>query len=180
MFQNISCNFTSVLNPVYYPWTAFINAEAVQFVVPNITVNNKATVLGTGDAEVTTEPTIQSDTHIGDYEIKLTKPGDSVVYTFEVANTGSIDAALDSYTFATPTITGTGDTAAADATIVQSNLVYTLTYEDGTAIQVNDALNKESTRTLKLTVADQADADTLPANTVTISDMDVTFVYGQK
>lgn len=134
----------------------------------------------TGAAEVTTAPTIQSDTHIGDYEVKLTKPGDSVVYTFEVANTGSINAALDSYTFATPTITGTGDTAAADAAIVQENLVYTLTYDDDTAIQVNDVLNKESTRVLKLTVAYKADATTLPANTVTISGMDVTFVYGQK
>ena len=134
----------------------------------------------TGAAEVTTAPTIQSDTHIGDYEVKLTKPGDSVVYTFEVANTGSINAALDSYTFATPTITGTGETADADATIVRNNLVYTLTYDDDTAIQVNDALNKESTRTLKLTVAYKADATTLPANTVTISGMDVTFVYGQK
>lgn len=133
-----------------------------------------------GDATVTTAPTIQSDTHIGDYAVKLTKPGDSISYDFEITNAGSIDAELSSYTFATPVITGTGAKATEDAAVVNANLIYTLTYKDGTAIQVGDELAASDTKELTLTVAYKSDADALPEDTVSVSGMDVTFVYGQK
>lgn len=135
----------------------------------------------TGDAEVTTAPTITSDTHIGNYAVKLTKPGDSVTYTFKVANDGTIDAVLTDFIKATPTFTGTGATAAADATIVQNNFVYTITYSDDTAITKDtDELDAESYKTVKLVVGYKDDATALPTNTVTISGLDVTFTYGQK
>ena len=135
----------------------------------------------TGDAVVTTAPTITSDTHIGNYAVKLTKPGDSVTYTFKVANDGTIDAKLTDFIKATPTFTGTGATASADATIVQNNFVYTVTYSDDTAITKNtDELDAESYKTVKLVVGYKADATELPTNTVTISGLDVTFTYGQK
>lgn len=135
----------------------------------------------TGDAEVTTAPTITSDTHIGNYAVKLTKPGDSVTYTFKVANDGTIDAKLTDFIKATPTFTGTGATASADATIVQNNFVYTVTYSDDTAITKDtDELDAESYKTVKLVVGYKADATELPTNTVTISGLDVTFTYGQK
>ena len=135
----------------------------------------------TGDAEVTTAPTITSDTHIGNYAVKLTKPGDSVTYTFKVANDGTIDAKLTDFIKATPTFTGTGATASADATIVQNNFEYTVTYSDDTAITKNtDELDAESYKTVKLVVGYKADATELPTNTVTISGLDVTFTYGQK
>ena len=135
----------------------------------------------TGDAEVTTAPTITSDTHIGNYAVKLTKPGDSVTYTFKVANDGTIDAKLTDFIKATPTFTGTGATASADATIVQNNFVYTVTYSDDTAITKNtDELDAESYKTVKLVVGYKDDATSLPTNAVTISGLDVTFTYGQK
>ena len=135
----------------------------------------------TGDAVVTTAPTITSDTHIGNYAVKLTKPGDSVTYTFKVANDGTIDAKLTDFIKATPTFTGTGATASADATIVQNNFEYTVTYSDDTAITKNtDELDAESYKTVKLVVGYKADATELPTNTVTISGLDVTFTYGQK
>lgn len=135
----------------------------------------------TGDAEVTTAPTITSDTHIGNYAVKLTKPGDSVTYTFKVANDGTIDAKLTDFIKATPTFTGTGATAAADATIVQNNFVYTITYSDDTAITKNtDELDAESYKTVKLVVGYKDDATSLPTNAVSISGLDVTFTYGQK
>ena len=134
-----------------------------------------------GDAEVTTAPTITSDTHIGNYAVKLTKPGDSVTYTFKVANDGTIDAKLTDFIKATPTFTGTGATASADATIVQNSFEYTVTYSDDTAITKNtDELDAESYKTVKLVVGYKADATELPTNTVTISGLDVTFTYGQK
>ena len=135
----------------------------------------------TGSADVVTAPQITSDTHIGNYAVKLTKPGDSVVYTFDVENEGTLDATLDTYTFATPTITGTGDAADADATIVRNNLVYTLTYADDTAISTGATLAKDGGKaSFKLTISYPATATELPAATVNITDMDITFVYGQK
>lgn len=133
-----------------------------------------------GDAEVVTEPQIQSDTHIGDYEVNLTKPGDSVTYTFDITNEGTIDAELSSYTFANPTMTGTGTNATADANIVKDNFIYTLTYADGSKINTNDELKKDETKSLKLTIGYNSAATELPTNPVSVGDMDVTFVYAQK
>ncbi len=160
-----------------------LNLNGSASVVPatwKIKFNNLSSPAITGAATVVTAPTITSDTHIGNYEVQLSKPGDEVVYTFDVVNNGSIDAELNTYTFATPTITGTGTAAASDETIVSNNLVYTLTYADGSAIGVNDVLNHGETASLKLTVGYSATANSLPVNTVTITGMDVTFVYGQK
>ena len=92
-----------------------------------------------------------------------------------------MDAELSTYTFATPVVTGTAEeTATEDERIVRENLVYTLTYADDTAINVNDVLNKNDSKTLKLTVAYKATATEMPTAEVDITGMDVTFVYGQK
>ena len=133
-----------------------------------------------GAAEVISNPTIQSDTHIGNYGVKLTRPGDMVVYTFDITNSGDIDAAVSTYIFAEPVVTGTGDKALEDAQIVKDNLVYTLTYLDGTSVQKGDELAASKSVTLKLTVGYDENANVLPTNAVSINNMDVTFVYGQK
>ena len=144
-----------------------------------IVFKNLSSAAIVGDAEEIAQPQLATATHISGYDVKLTKPGDSVTYTFDVVNEGSLDASLTTYTFATPTFTGTGDTAAADAAIAQANVEYTLTYYDGTAIGVNDTLDAGETKKLKLTVAYKSSADTLPTDKVEISGMDVTFVYTQ-
>ena len=64
--------------------------------------------------------------------------------------------------------------------IVKDNLVYTLTYDDGTTVQKGDELAQGATTTLKLVVGYNENASVLPTNAVSISNMDVTFVYGQK
>ncbi len=134
----------------------------------------------TGGAEVVKAPVVESDTHIGNYSVKLTQPGDEVVYTFDVVNDGTIDAELGTYTFAQPTITGTGAAAENDAKIVKNNLVYTLTYADGTAVKEGDVLNKENSKNLKLTIGYSKTATDLPVSSVSVADMDITFVYVQK
>lgn len=160
-----------------------LKVQGAANVVPaswKIKFNNLSSPVISGAAKVVKAPTIQSDTHIGDYEVELTKPGDTVVYTFDVVNSGTLDAELSTYTFQEPTITGTGATAEADAAIVKNNLVYTLTYADGSAINQGDVLAKDATASLKLTVGYKSEANTLPTGSVSISNMDVTFVYGQK
>lgn len=131
----------------------------------------------TGSATVVTAPVITGDTHIGDYSVRLTRPGDSVTYTFDVTNSGSIDAELSSFTFATPSIVAT---LPADQTIVQNNLVYSLTYNDGSSIAVNDELKAGQSKKLKLFISYPSTAEQIPSDTVNINDMDVTFIYSQK
>ena len=134
-----------------------------------------------GDATVTTAPTIQGDTHIGNYAIQLTMPGDSVTYTFDVVNEGSIDAELTSLVMATPTFTASGtNNAGTDATTVQTNFVYTLTYSDGSTISVDDALAANSSVTLKLVVGYDTNATALPQDSVSVTGMDITLTYGQQ
>jgi len=134
-----------------------------------------------GTATVEEPPVITGDTHIGDYEIKLAKPGDSVTYTFKVVNQGTIDAKLTSLVKAVPTFTASGtNNAASDTTTVQSNLVYTLTYSDDSAISVDDELDANDSVTLKLVVGYNANATALPQDSVTISGMDITLTYGQQ
>ena len=51
----------------------------------------------TGDASFT-EPTL-SDTSILGFKAIVTKPGDSVTYYFDIVNSGTVDALVDSYVF---------------------------------------------------------------------------------
>ena len=160
-----------------------LNIEGQTEVVPaswKIKFDNLSSPTITGAATVEHTPTL-TDTRIYDYDFQLTKPGDSISYTFDVKNTGTIDAELSTFTMAVPTYTGTDPTTGdADATIVRNNLVYTLTYSDGSAIATGQTLNHGETKTLKLTVSYPSTADTLPEHEVDITGMNVTFIYGQK
>lgn len=94
----------------------------------------------TGSATVLNPATI-TITQI-DIDVSLTKPNDSVVYTFDVVNDGTLDAKLS----ADPTFSGISEASA-------KNVSFTLTYLDGTEIKANDELNAKTTRHLKLTVS---------------------------
>ena len=46
-----------------------------------------------GDAQIIKYPSLKYDkTYIGDFSISLTKPGDSVLFTYDVVNSGSLRA----------------------------------------------------------------------------------------
>jgi len=137
----------------------------------------------TGKATQVTKPTISnSDTHIGDYAVTFTAPGDSVVYTFDVVNDGTFDAEISSITVDTPTCTGNGANATTDADNVCKNLSYKLTYADGTAVAQGDTLDSKATKSLKLalTYSSSITAEQLPQDDVAIANLEVTIVYSQK
>ncbi len=50
----------------------------------------------TGDARVESEPVLDNHS-ISNLDVSLTKPGDEVVYTFDIVNNGTIDAYLYEY-----------------------------------------------------------------------------------
>lgn len=141
------------------------------------------TLLGT--ATVVTAPTINTnDTTISTYDVKLSKPGDSVSYTFDVANTGTYNAKLTSINIPTPTCTGKegAESAATDAANVCKHLTYTLTYADGTSLAENDALaatDGVAHMKLTLTYTSHDVAAELPKADVTISNLGISLVYSQ-
>ena len=139
-----------------------------------------ATPVGAGE-EISTP--VLTATLINNIDVKLTKPGDSVSYTFDVTNDGTIDAKYSTLVWGTPVITGTAIDSTAktnDEQIVTNNVTYTLTHADGTALTADEALNAGDTVSLKLTIAYDEDAEAIPTAQVNINDIEATLTYVQK
>ena len=135
-----------------------------------------------GTAEDITPPQIDTKgTTLSGYNVKFTTPGDSVSYTFDVANEGTFKGKISSLDIATPICTGNGDNAVNDASNVCNHLLYTLTYSDGTTLSVGDIVNSATSKTLLLTLTykDDITAEELPNNDVAVSNLAVTINYGQ-
>lgn len=161
--------------------TATVKASSWKVKFDNLSEVNK-----TGTAEVIDAPVIENDddTHIGDYKVSLTTPGDSISYTFDVVNEGTFDAEISSLIIGSPVCEGTAtDEAQAkkDAANVCSNLTYTLTYADGTDLIAGDKLASGNTKSLKMTITYNSDTDAseLPTNDVSISGLDSSIIYTQ-
>lgn len=105
----------------------------------------------------------------------LKAPGDTITYTFDIVNAGDINAKLGSINIGTPTCTATDSAVAAK---VCGNLTYTLTYENGDAIQVGDTLNKKTTKKAKLVITSK-NTDVVASEDVSIDGIDATFLYNQ-
>src|SRR5574344_90421 len=105
-----------------------------------------------GKATVTNKAVLNTESTGITVDVALSVPGDSVTYTFDVTNAGTIDAKLSSE----PTINGTGTTGN------NVPLNYALTYADGTKVSANDTLNVGETKHLKLVVTYNASVDTVP------------------
>ena len=133
----------------------------------------------TGDASYSL-PQLSSTT-LSNYEIILTQPGDSVTFTFDIVNEGTVNAVLSSFVKGTPSCSGVrgSTTGTVDSTIVCNNLTYSLTYADGTAVSSDDLLNMSSTEKVKLTLSYNSNAQQVPSNDVMISNLDITMVYVQ-
>lgn len=143
-----------------------------------------ATIVATEDGKG-----IQADTtKIVLPTLTFTKPGDTVTYTFDVVNGGTIDAKVDVEPLCTRTVTATATDAAlnaADKKMVEDNFTCELTYADGTKIQkdIDELLNKntnKNTKQMKLTVGYPTTATEIPSNDVNISGITVTMTYAQK
>lgn len=111
---------------------------------------------------------------------KLNKPGDSVTYTFDVVNNGIIDAELSSITNLSPIFTGSGNDKVNDENIIKNNYIYSLTYEDGSKINIKDELKVGEKVRMKLTMAYKGDVLDTPSNPVTITNTGTTLLYVQK
>ncbi|MBQ9013874.1 MAG: hypothetical protein IJ094_10075 [Bacilli bacterium] len=118
-------------------------------------------------------------TTIENIDMTVTKPGDSVTYTFDVVNSGTINAKIGTLTKQLkPNCAGTGANADADAALVCGNLTYEFKYTtDGAAVAENDTLSAGQTKNLTLKLS--YDGTTLPADDVNLTGMDITTIYVQ-
>jgi len=146
-----------------------------------------------GQAEVTTAPSLSATT-LDELDVTLTTPGDSVSYTFDISNAGSIDAKISEYKINQNgdgiVCTGNGSSAQTDADTVCNGLTYTLTYAEntteeqtenvitaGTAVAQDQVLKAESTVKVKLTIS--FNGTTVPKDDVTITGLDAYMIYAQ-
>ncbi len=109
----------------------------------------------------------------------LKMPGDSVTYTFDVVNDGSLDARIGNIDYKNPSFVGFGDTSVADEAIVKEAYQYVITYEDGTPLALSDDLKSGESRTLKLTISYEPDNGVEPANDVSIEGAGMILTYVQ-
>ena len=123
----------------------------------------------TGDASFT-EPTL-SDTSILGFKATVTKPGDSVTYYFDIVNSGTVDALVDSYVFESGLheciatrvsdhpeckiydFNSDGYVNAADSNALKTSIKYGLYYTDNNKeIKSGDTISAGETKHAKLVV----------------------------
>lgn len=100
------------------------------------------------------------------FNVTLNAPGDSVVYNFDVHNTGAINAKLSSIT-----LSGVEEARAKKVT-------YTIKHADGTDFTVGESLLSGASQPLKITVTYDSDAQDVPTTDVNLS-LAATLVYVQ-
>ena len=134
----------------------------------------------TGSAEAGTFNAVGTAATLG--ESTFLAPGDSIVCTFDVVNEGTINAKITNVNIESVenlTYTGTGDTKNADEELVKSNMEFSVTYADNKTIKVDDALDSNERKTLKLVLKYSENAKTLPTSEVLIDNIVGTIIYGQ-
>ena len=113
--------------------------------------NLKSTVTGNAVLSQDNPLTIVSNsTTISGSVGNLSLPGDSIVYTFDIANKGTISAQLSADPIISTPECSSND--ATGATVVCENVIYTLTYADGSKIKTGDILENGEKKSAKLTI----------------------------
>lgn len=117
---------------------------------------------------------VVSDTSLQNYSVELKKPGDAVHLTFKVVNKGSLDAIL--------------------STLIQNNshcrvengdsnickeIKYSLQYEDGSTVAVNDLLDQNSEKIVQLSIVYPTSATAMADGRVIIDSIQLIMLYKQ-
>ena len=156
----------------------------------NIRFENLSEPKTYGNAFVKTNPEI-TNTSIGDYDVGLSKPGDAVVYEFDIVNKGNIDAKITyintpklcsiDYKYSSCDWNGNGYDDSDDVELINSNVAYSLMYKDTKEIlTVGDVLNKEDRKRVVLTLQYNPNATSSPKKTIYLNDLLRIIQYEQK
>ena len=141
--------------------------------------NLKSTVTGNAVLSQDNPLTIVSNsTTISGSVGNLSLPGDSIVYTFDIANKGTISAQLSADPIISTPECSSND--ATGATVVCENVIYTLTYADGSKIKTGDILEKGEKKAAKLTLSLKNSMSAVPSAEVDITNIAAVLNYNQK
>lgn len=141
--------------------------------------NLKSTVTGNATLSQDNPLTIISNsTTISGSVGNLSLPGDSIVYTFDIANKGTISAQLSADPIISSPECSSND--ATGATVVCENVIYTLTYADGSKIKTGDILEKGEKKAAKLTLSLKDSMSSVPSAEVDITNIAAVLNYNQK
>lgn len=106
----------------------------------NIYFTNVHDIESVGDAFLSkSNISILSGTSLN-FSAVLNKPGDSASFLVDIVNSGTLDAKISSFN-----LTGL-------SSLTNSNIIYSLSYQDGTSVAVDDILKSNHTVTLKIKV----------------------------
>lgn len=183
----------AAIGVVYAAYTQSLNINGTANVKANswkIGFDNLQKVTLTGEAQEVVKPTISADTTvIGNYSLLISKPGDSVTYTFDIVNSGTFNAKAAEPVVGQLVCTGTGASATTDAANVCKHLTYEWNIPESAKVNGEVILNAGATIsgvTLTLSYADTDDTDPnkvlvsdLPKNDVAISGLDTAIVFTQ-
>ena len=141
--------------------------------------NLKSTVTGNAVLSQDNPLTIVSNsTTISGSVGNLSLPGDSIVYTFDIANKGTISAQLSADPIISTPECSSND--ATGATVVCENVIYTLTYADASKIKTGDILEKGEKKAAKLTISLKNSMSAVPSAEVDITNIAAVLNYNQK
>lgn len=160
--------------------TAAVNASTWDVHFANL---SDASTVG-NPAPTVTDPTLSAQS-ISGLDVAFTKPGESVTYTFDIVNAGTIPARLNSIKINAKDsgITCTdaeGSKTSANATLVCNNLSFSVTHADDSAFTVGEVLGVEDnnkTQAAKLVVT--FDGTEVPSSKVTVDGLDAVLEYIQ-
>ena len=112
-----------------------------------------------------------SDGFFNGYVVKLKSPGDSVCFTFDIANNSNSSYVIKEFEKSDVQCNGTGSNAIDDALLVCSHISYSLTYANGEIISEGDSIasNTYKEAILKITFEDN---DVVPQKTVEVTGFD--------
>ena len=166
-------------------WNIGFSTDTTAITPGEVDVFNGNTQSGITSTTTVVKKATLTDTTVNDWEVKFKTPGDYAEMNFYVLNKGSFDAKVSTYELPTPTCTGTGDNAVADAKNVCDHLEYTLVRENAggnVPFAVGTPLPKTNgiaPLILKLTYKDDVTDAELPKGEVTISNLGFSIVYTQ-
>lgn len=134
-----------------------------------------------GYAEVVSPATVTATT-ISGFKVNFYAPGDSIEYSFDIKNTGSIDATLNKITLGSLSCskaTGTQQGTETDANNLCGNLDMNIMKSDGNNISVGDKISAGSSETYRLSIIWNESDTNIYENDIDISVGETTFDFVQ-
>ena len=140
---------------------------------------NLGKALTVGKGVNTTAPTLEATTVSG-FKATLNAPGDSVAYTFDVVNAGTLPANLSTFTLGTLTCAPADDSASQEqADAICKDLTYSLNYTSAAAVQQGDTLASQETKHLTLKLEWKSDSTAQTPGNINVTIGETTLTYTQ-